>query len=73
MQSDSGALREGPDGYRTRLAALDEVERATWNALASAPNDPVLNQWYISTVGARQATLRQLGQVQPAEQNPHRY
>ncbi len=73
MQSDSGALTEGADGFRTRLAALDEVERATRAALAAAPNDPVLNQWYISTIGARQATIRQLGQVQPAEQNPHRY
>lgn len=73
MQSDSGALSEGADGFRTRLAALDEVERATRAALAAAPNDPVLNQWYISTIGARQATIRQLGQVQPAEQNPHRY
>ncbi len=73
MQSDSGALSEGPDGFRTRLAALDQIERATQAALAAAPNDPVLNQWYISTIGARQATIRQLGQVQPAEQNPHRY
>ncbi len=73
MQSDSGALSEGADGFRTRLAALDQIERATQAALATAPNDPVLNQWYISTIGARQATIRQLGQVQPAEQNPHRY
>jgi hypothetical protein len=73
MQSDSGALKEGADGFRTRLAALDQVERATRAALAAAPNDPVLNQWYISTVGARQATMRQLGEVQPAAQNPHRY
>jgi hypothetical protein len=73
MQSDSGALSEGADGFRTRLAALDQIERATQAALAAAPNDPVLNQWYISTIGARQATIRQLGQVQPAEQNPHRY
>ena len=73
MQSDSGAMREGPDGFRTRLAALEQVENATRAALAAAPNDPVLNQWYISTVGARQATMRQLGAVQSAAQSPHRY
>ena len=32
-------------------------------ALATAPTDPVLNQYYISTLGAREVTLRQLGSV----------
>lgn len=73
MESDSGALAEGPDGYRTRLAALEEVERTTRAALVAAPDDPVLNQWYISTVGAQQATIRQLVQARPLSQSPHRY
>jgi hypothetical protein len=30
-------------------------------ALKEAPQDPVINQYYLQTVGAREATLRQLG------------
>jgi hypothetical protein len=73
MESDSSALTEGPEGYRTRLAALEQVERTTRAALVAAPDDPVLNQWYISTVGAQQATVRQLVQARPLSKSPHRY
>lgn len=73
MESDSSALTEGPEGYRTRLAALEQVERTTRAALVAAPDDPVLNQWYISTVGAQQATIRQLVQARPLSKSPHRY
>jgi hypothetical protein len=73
MESDSSALEEGPEGYRTRLAALEQVERTTRAALVAAPDDPVLNQWYISTVGAQQATIRQLVQAHPLSLSPHRY
>jgi hypothetical protein len=68
MFADSSAPDESTDGYRTRLAALDEVAQTTRAALRIAPNDPVLNQWYMSSVGARQATLRQLGQALPQGQ-----
>jgi len=57
---------ESPDAdrvYRTRLAALDEMAEASLQALEAAPADPVLNQYYISTLGAREVTLRQLGSV----------
>jgi hypothetical protein len=51
------------DVYRTRLAALDEMAETSRLALSAAPTDPVLNQYYISTLGAREVTLRQLGSV----------
>jgi len=73
MERDTSALTEGAAGYLTRLAALNQVEQTTRAALAEAPSDPVLSQWYISTVGARQATLQQLGQVVPVDEKRHRY
>ena len=52
--------------YRTRLATLDEIAAATRAALYQAPQDPVLNQYYLGTLTAREATLSQLRQVLPA-------
>jgi hypothetical protein len=46
--------------YQTRLAALDKVMRATESAREQAPNDPVINQYYLATMGAREATAQQL-------------
>jgi hypothetical protein len=54
---------EAGDVFRTRLAALDEMAETSRLALATAPADPVLNQYYLSTLGAREVTLRQLGSV----------
>jgi hypothetical protein len=54
---------EAGDVFRNRLAALDEMAETSRQALASAPTDPVLNQYYLSTLGAREVTLRQLGSV----------
>lgn len=56
---------EDTDIYRTRLAALDAMAETSRQALFDAPADPVLNQYYISTLGAREATLRQLGTALP--------
>lgn len=42
--------------YSARAAALDKIEDATVSALQSAPHDPVLNQYYLATMGARVAT-----------------
>jgi hypothetical protein len=42
--------------YSTRLAALDEVGNAMESALRTAPHDPVINQYYLATMGARVAT-----------------
>lgn len=61
------------DQYRTRLAALDNVMAEMRDALVSAPQDPVINQYYLATVGAREATLRQLGTVLPASAQMNRF
>ena len=50
--------------YQNRLAALDKVMTATHSALDQAPNDPVINQYYLATMGAREATRQQLNAVQ---------
>lgn len=55
-----------PGTYRTRLAALDQVMAATRAALYQAPQDPVLNHYYLGTLTAREATLSQLRQALPA-------
>ena len=52
--------------YRTRLTALDEIAASTRAAMYQAPQDPVLNQYYLATLSAREATLRQIGQTMPA-------
>lgn len=48
--NDSSAI------YTARLAALDQVVNATEHALQTAPYDPVINQYYLATMGARVAT-----------------
>ena len=62
-----------PDTYRTRLAALDNVMSEMRSALHEAPHDPVINQYYLATVGAREATLRQLGTTLPAGARLNRF
>jgi hypothetical protein len=54
------------NSYRTRLKALDDIAAATRAALYQAPQDPVLNQYYLNTLSARDATLGQLRQVTSA-------
>ena len=61
------------DLYQTRLTALDEIAAATRSALYRAPQDPMLNQYYLTTLGAREATLRQIGATQPATRRLERY
>lgn len=56
---------ESPDRYRTRLAALDQLAETSRQALYEAPADPVLNQYYLSALGAREATIRQMGRALP--------
>jgi hypothetical protein len=64
---DSSAL------FRTRLAALDEVMAATRAALYEAPHDPVINRYYLATLGAREVTVRQLGTSLPPGQSVSRF
>lgn len=57
---DSTTRVDDSDAYRTRLAALDRAGRAMSEALREAPYDPVINGYYLTTLGQREATLRQL-------------
>ena len=56
---------EDPAIYRARLAALDEMAGVALEAVREAPADPMMNGYYLSTLGARDATLRQLGEKLP--------
>lgn len=72
-QNPETTVTEQRDAYRARLQALDEVARATQTGLQEVPNDPVLNEYYLSTVGARNATLRQLKGALPVGYRLERY
>jgi hypothetical protein len=61
------------ESYRARLNALDEIAAATRAALYRAPQDPMLNQYYLTTIGAREATLRQIGATPPDTRRMERY
>lgn len=56
---------EGPDMYRARLAALEALASVALEAVREVPADPVMNRYYLSTLGARDATLRDLGDKLP--------
>jgi hypothetical protein len=62
----TGAGDPNPVAYRSRLAALDRVLSTTRDALREAPHDPVINGYYLTTLGQREATLRQLNTALPA-------
>jgi len=59
--------------YRARRSALDNIVASTRAALYQAPQDPVLNQYYLSAIAAREATLRQYQAALPAKQALERY
>jgi hypothetical protein len=64
--SDTNAANvASPVAYRSRLSALDRVISTTREALREAPHDPVINNYYLSTLGQREATLRQLNTALP--------
>ena len=57
--------RDDADRYRLRLAALGKVQDAVREAVRTSPDDPVLNQYLLSTRSARAVTLQQLGKTLP--------
>lgn len=61
------------DSYTARLAALDEIAAAARSALYRSPQDPMLNQYYLTTLGAREATLRQIGATASDTRRLERY
>jgi hypothetical protein len=73
QDSSAGLVESGPAAYRTRLAALDEVTAAAREALYEAPHDPLINRYYLATVGAREATLRQLNTALPVGSEINRF
>jgi hypothetical protein len=58
-------VADDPAIYRARLAALDEMAGVALDAMHQAPQDPLMNRYYLSALGARDATLRQLGEKLP--------
>ena len=57
---------DSPAAMRHRLATLDEVGATVRQALTESPGDPVINGYYLTTLGQREATLRQLNASLPA-------
>lgn len=66
QRDTASGTSDTPRAMRTRLAALDRANEAYGAALSQAPDDPVINGYYLSTLGQREATIRQLNTVMPA-------
>lgn len=64
--NDTSTQPVGREAYEARLATLDQVAEATRQGLQATPYDPVINRYYLTTLGARQATLRQLSASLPS-------
>jgi hypothetical protein len=66
QRDTSAQAGESTASMRTRLAALDQANQAMGAALTEAPYDPVINGYYLTTLGQREATLRQINTTMPA-------
>lgn len=64
--SDTAGRLDATEDYRTRLVALDRASRTMREAMEQAPYDPVITGYYLTTLGEREATLRQLNVAVPA-------
>jgi PAS domain-containing protein len=65
-EHDSAAYSpDSPAAMRLRLATLDGVAAQVREALNESPYDPVINGYYLTTLGQREATLRQLNTKLP--------
>lgn len=64
--SDTVSRMDATEDYRTRLVALDRASRTMREAMEKAPYDPVITGYYLTTLGEREATLRQLNVAVPA-------
>jgi hypothetical protein len=62
---DTTSLGSSTDQYRARLAALDRTAETMQAAMREAPQDPLINQYYLATMSAREQTLRRMGTVMP--------
>src|SRR6185295_17647630 len=66
QQDTAGHAVDSSAAMRNWLAALDRARDVMGEALNAAPYDPVINGYYLTTLGQREATLRQLNTVLPA-------
>lgn len=66
QRDTAGRPADSPASIRTRLAALDRAHEVMGEALNEAPYDPVINGYYLNTLGQREATIQQLNAVLPA-------
>ena len=55
-RNSAGGSRDSTAIYSARVAALEKIVDATESALQTAPHDPLINQYYLATMGARAAT-----------------
>ena len=62
---DTSTVDGASETYRARLAALDEMAETSLRALSEAPADPIINQVYFTTLGARNMTLGKLATALP--------
>lgn len=62
---DTSTAEASSEVYRTTLAALDEMAETSLRALSEAPADPIINQVYFTTLGARNMTLGKLATALP--------
>jgi hypothetical protein len=72
-EHDSSSGYGRSDQYRTRLAALDMASETFQRALTDAPEDPVINQYLLATMNAREATIRRIGTTLPASMRMGRF
>lgn len=70
---DTSTAEPSGNLIRTRLAALDKMAETSQRALDVVPADPIINQVYLTTMGAREMTLSRLGTVLPAGVRLTRY
>jgi len=61
-----GGSDYSPEMVKSRLAALDQMISTTRAAMREAPHDPVINGYYLTTLGQREVALRQLNTALPA-------
>lgn len=70
---DTTSSERSSDQYRTRLAALDLASETFEQALTDAPEDPILNQYFMATMSAREVAIRRLGTTMPASMRVGRF
>lgn len=69
----AGGSAAAATNYRQRLEVLDAAMATARRALYEMPDDPVMNRYYLATLGAREVTLRRLTTVLPASQQVLEY